>query len=105
MCALERSEKGMEFKMNTKIYNILKWISQIFLPAIGTLYFTISVIWKLPYADHLIGTLAAIDTFLGALLMIKAPATPVVEESAEVMVLTPEMDEELSNGKGDDTNE
>lgn len=90
--------------MNTKLYNILKWISQIFLPAIGTLYFAISSIWKLPYAEHLIGTLAAIDTFLGALLMMKTPSMPIVEAPSEVIVLTPEMDEELSNGKGDDTN-
>lgn len=91
--------------MNTKVYNILKWISQILLPAIGTLYFAISVIWKLPYADHLIGTLAAVDTFLGSLLMMKAPSMPIVEAPSEVIILTPEMDEELSNGKGDDTNE
>ena len=91
--------------MNNKVYDVLKWFSQILLPAIGTLYFALSVIWNLPYADHLIGTLAAIDTFLGAILMIKSPTTTVVEPSNEVIILTPEMEEELSNGKGDDTNE
>ena len=57
--------------MNNKIYNILKWITLILLPAVGTLYFALSVIWNFPYASHVIGTLAAIDTFLGSLLMIK----------------------------------
>ena len=57
--------------MNNKLYNVLKWITLILLPAVGTLYFALSVIWNFPYADHIIGTLAAIDTFLGSLLMIK----------------------------------
>lgn len=57
--------------MNAKLFNILKWVAQILLPAIGTLYFALSVIWNFPYASHVIGTLAAIDTFLGSLLMIK----------------------------------
>ncbi len=58
--------------MNNKLYNVLKWITLILLPAVGTLYFALSVIWNFPYDDHIIGTLAAIDTFLGSLLMIKS---------------------------------
>ena len=55
-------------KLNNKTYDILKWIAQILLPAIGTLYFALSKIWGLPFATEAVGTIAAIDTFLGALL-------------------------------------
>lgn len=54
--------------MNDRIYNILKYIAQIFIPAVATLYFTLSTIWGLPYGEEIVGTLTAIDTFLGVLL-------------------------------------
>lgn len=54
--------------MNNKTYDILKWIAQILLPAIGTLYFAIASIWGLPYAEQIVGTITAVDAFLGALL-------------------------------------
>lgn len=55
-------------KMNNKVYDILKWIALIALPAIGTLYFALAGIWDLPYGEEIVGTITAIDTFLGALL-------------------------------------
>ena len=57
-----------EMEMDNKIYDILKWIALIFIPALGTLYFAISAIWGLPYGEQIVGTLTAVDTFLGALL-------------------------------------
>ena len=54
--------------MNSKLYDTLKWIAQILLPALATLYFAISQIWGLPYAEQIVGTITAIDAFLGALL-------------------------------------
>lgn len=54
--------------MNSKVYDILKFIAQIILPAIGTLYFALASIWGLPYAEQIVGTVAAVDTFLGAIL-------------------------------------
>ena len=54
--------------MSNKVYDSLKWIAQILLPAIGTLYFAIASIWGLPYAEQIVGTITAIDAFLGALL-------------------------------------
>ena len=54
--------------MSNKTYDILKWIAQIFLPALGTLYFALAGIWDLPYAEGVVGTITAIDTFLGCLL-------------------------------------
>ena len=55
-------------KMSNKVYDILKWIAQILLPALGTLYFALSKIWGLTLATDVVGTIAAVDTFLGALL-------------------------------------
>lgn len=54
--------------MSNKIYDVLKYIALIVLPAIGTLYFAIAGIWGLPYGEQIVGTITAIDTFLGALL-------------------------------------
>lgn len=50
------------------MYDILKYIAQIVLPAIATLYFALSQIWGLPYGEQIVGTITAIDCFLGALL-------------------------------------
>lgn len=55
-------------KLNNKVYDILKWISLLLLPALGTLYFALSSIWGLPYGEQVVGTITAIDTFLGAIL-------------------------------------
>lgn len=57
-----------EMEMSDKIYDVLKWVALIFIPALGTLYFALSAIWGLPYGEQIVGTLTAVDTFLGALL-------------------------------------
>ena len=54
--------------MNNKTYDVLKWVAQILLPAVATLYFAIAQIWGLPYGEQIVGTITAIDAFLGALL-------------------------------------
>lgn len=54
--------------MNNKTYDILKYIAQIVLPALGALYFALSQIWGLPYGEEIVGTITALDCFLGALL-------------------------------------
>lgn len=55
-------------KLNNKTYDVLKWIAQILLPALGTLYFALSKVWGLPYDTEVVGTITAIDAFLGAVL-------------------------------------
>lgn len=55
-----------------KIYNWLKWLSLVCLPALGTLYFALSGIWGFPYGEQVVGTIMAVDTFLGALLGISS---------------------------------
>ena len=59
-------------KLSNKMYDVLKWIAQILLPAVGTLYFALAGIWGFPYADQIVGTITAIDTFLGCLLGISS---------------------------------
>ena len=54
--------------MSNKLYDILKWIALYLLPALGTLYFTLSGIWGFPYGEQIVGTITALDTFLGVIL-------------------------------------
>lgn len=54
--------------MSNKTYDVLKWIAQYLLPALATLYFAIAQIWGLPYGEQVVGTITAVDTFLGVLL-------------------------------------
>jgi hypothetical protein len=54
------------------MYDILKWIAMVVLPAIATLYLALAGIWGFPYGDEIVGTITAINTFLGALLGISS---------------------------------
>lgn len=54
--------------LTNKTYNVLKYITQIVIPAVATLYFALASIWNLPYGEQIVGTLTAIDAFLGVLL-------------------------------------
>lgn len=56
--------------MSNKVYDVLKYIAQIVLPAVATLYFALAQIWGLPYGEQIVGTIAAVDAFLGAILRI-----------------------------------
>lgn len=58
--------------MSNKLYDMLKWIAMVVLPAIATLYFALAGIWGLPYAEEVVGTITAVDTFLGVLLGISS---------------------------------
>lgn len=58
----------MNIKMTNKTYDILVWIAQVVLPGLGTLYAALSGIWGLPYGEQIVGTILAIDTFLGGIL-------------------------------------
>lgn len=58
--------------MSNKVYDVLKWIALVALPAITALWLTLANIWGFPYAEAIGATLAAITTFLGALLGISS---------------------------------
>lgn len=57
---------------SNKVYDVLKWIAQYFLPAAATLYFAVANVWGLPYVGEVVGTITAVDTFLGVILGISA---------------------------------
>lgn len=58
--------------LSDKLYDALKYIAQIVLPALATLYVTVAGIWGLPYAEAISGTIMAVDFFLGAVLKISS---------------------------------
>lgn len=58
--------------MSNKMYDVLKWIAMVFLPALATLYFALAGIWGFPYGEEVVGTITAADTFLGVLLGISS---------------------------------
>ena len=58
----------MNIHMSDETYDILKWIALYLLPALGTLYFALSGIWGFPYGEQIVGTITAVDTFLGVIL-------------------------------------
>jgi hypothetical protein len=62
----EKTKRGLFF--GNAFYNVLKFIAQILLPALGTLYFALAGIWGFPNAEEVIGSITAVDTFLGVLL-------------------------------------
>jgi hypothetical protein len=56
------------------MYDVLKQVAQIWLPGLGTLYFTLANLWHLPNPDEVVGTIVAIDAFLGLGLHINTQA-------------------------------
>jgi imidazoleglycerol phosphate synthase glutamine amidotransferase subunit HisH len=59
-------------KLSNNTYDVLKFICQIILPAAGTLYFALAGIWGFPYGEQIVGTITAIDAFLGVCLGISS---------------------------------
>lgn len=54
------------------VYNTIKWIALIFLPAAGTLYAALAIVWNLKYTTQVTNSVLAVDTFLGALVGISS---------------------------------
>lgn len=55
-------------KLDNKVYDVLKWVALVVLPAIATLYTALAGVWGLPFAEEIPATITAIDLFIGALL-------------------------------------
>lgn len=58
--------------MNSKVYDILKWLDMVGLPAIGALYAGLAKIWDFPYPEQITGTIVVVCTFLGSILSISS---------------------------------
>lgn len=69
--------------LSDKVYTVLKWIDLVLIPAILTLYSVLAGIWGWPYAQAIVGTGAAIETFIGALIGISAHNINKVENLTE----------------------
>ena len=54
--------------ISNRTYDILKWVAQILLPALGTLYFALGQLWHWPAIEEVVGSITAVDVFLGVLL-------------------------------------
>lgn len=59
---------------SNKLYDALKYIAQVILPALGTLYFAIAQTWGLSHANEVVGTIVAVDAFLGVVLHLSSNA-------------------------------
>ena len=71
MSYIERGYITQDEYENLKVYLFEpyeKWIAMYLLPAAGTLYFALAGIWGLPYGEQVVGTITAVDTFLGVIL-------------------------------------
>lgn len=70
-------------KLSNKVYDVIKWIAMILIPAISSLYFGLAQIWGFPYAEQIVGSLAVVDTFLGAILGISSATYKKIGENSE----------------------
>ena len=70
--------------LNNKVYDVLKWISRYLLPAAGTLYFALAGIGGFPYGEQIVGSITAVNTFLGVILGISSASYKKISKNTEV---------------------
>lgn len=70
---------------SNKVYDILKWTSQVVLPGLGTLYFALSTIWGFPFGEQVLGTVTAVVTFFGITLGISSAQYRSAKEKGDVV--------------------
>lgn len=59
-------------KLKNKVYDVLKYISLIFLDALGVLYKGLAEVWNLPYETEVMTTCTLISIFIGTLIGISS---------------------------------
>lgn len=55
-------------KLSNRVFDVLKWIAILFLPALAILIRTVFAIWQIPYGEQISSTIIALQVFLGAIL-------------------------------------
>ena len=65
------------------LYELLKWLCVIFLPALSTTYSALAGIWGLPYAEQIPATITAISLFLGAIIGVSSVAYSRIQSGGE----------------------
>lgn len=74
----------MQYILPDKLYDLIKYIVTIVMPAASVLYVGLAGVWGWPYADEISRTVAIVYTFLCAILGIsQLTAKPVIERGAE----------------------
>ena len=63
-----QQDQGPSPIMTDRTYNFLRWVSQYWLPAAGTLYFALASIWNLPFGEEVVGSISAITIFVGVVI-------------------------------------
>lgn len=58
----------MKFKLSSNLYDFLKWLCLLALPAVGVLWVSLATIWGWPYKEAVLGTISAVQLFLGTLI-------------------------------------
>lgn len=71
----------MTFKMDDKVYDILKWIVMIVLPAVTVFYSSLANVWGWGYAEQITSTLSCIQLFLGSLIGISTASTKKIQSN------------------------
>lgn len=73
-----------------KLYDYLKWLAQVLLPGVGTLYVALAALWSLPEPQAVAGTILAVDTFLGVILGISQVSYGRAAATGEMIVIETE---------------
>jgi len=79
--------------LTNKQYNVLKRVTQIVLPAAGSLYFGLATIWGLPNAEQVVGSIALLTTFFGVTLEISSRRYDVISEDPEGQLVVKEAED------------
>ena len=58
----------MNYLLSDKVYQILKWVALIVLPAVAALISVVGAVWGMPYVDAIVTTINAVGAFIGALI-------------------------------------
>lgn len=59
-------------KLNNKVYDVLKWVAMVGLPALAALYYGLASIWGWPNTEQVTGSITIVNTFIGALIGISS---------------------------------
>ena len=82
--------------LTNRTYDFIRFLVELFLPGLGTLYFALSQIWGFPYGEAVVGSVVAVAVFLGSLVKVSrakyTPAESVIGGKLVVDETDPEKD-------------
>jgi hypothetical protein len=83
---------------SNKVYDVLKFVALVLLPALGTLYFTVAATTGLPYGQEVVGVIVAVDTFLGLVLGLSTNQYRNSEDRLDGQIdVTPDHENQVTN--------